>query len=332
VERAHQILREVATARNRGPMVLGVQVQESLYLNHLCGLDPRSWVENGWIDYLIQADFNCTNPQVSGQEFAVFCRGSECTHHVRMGNMMAGGWSGAPMMKGRSTAAYKGNQSYGGMVLSPEEARGAAANIYAFGADGIGLWNICCNMGTRHKAGATGADRGKFQEDMLRWIKAVEHPDNVWAAARTYHFVPIYKRDALPERNYPVNGLLFSPTGAPCQIVRFDAKSLGFRKVYRFLMADGRQGEALSGCMRWRMLASTPKDVFGFDLNGVAMEAVAKISEDDDSLPAVSYEVDLDRCPPFAGENELGMTLRALDDGHGNRQMPYMEELEIVVT
>ncbi len=82
VERAHQILREVATARNRGPMVLGVQVQESLYLNHLCGLDPRSWVENGWIDYLIQADFNCTNPQVSGQEFAVFCRGSECTHRL----------------------------------------------------------------------------------------------------------------------------------------------------------------------------------------------------------------------------------------------------------
>ena len=160
VAEARAILDGAAAARGRGRLTLGVQVQESLYLNHLCGLDPRAWVERGWIDFLIQADWNCTNPHIPVAEFAAFCRDANCTHHVRMGNMMGGGWGAKPFATGRKTAAYKGNKSYGGMVLTPEEARGAAANIYGFGADGIGLWNICCNLGPHHKADATGPTAG----------------------------------------------------------------------------------------------------------------------------------------------------------------------------
>ena len=52
------ILDEAAEKRGRERLVLGVQVLESLYLCHLSGLDPQGWVENGWIDFLIQCDFN----------------------------------------------------------------------------------------------------------------------------------------------------------------------------------------------------------------------------------------------------------------------------------
>jgi len=333
VGQVRSVLDAAAARRRRPRLVLGVQVLESLYLNLLSGLDPRTWVENGWLDYLIQCDFNCTNPQVPVAEFSAFCSPSDCTHHVRMGNMMGGGWGAKPYVEERPTAAYKGNRSYGGMVLTPEEARGAAANIYGFGADGIGLWNICCNMGDRHKAGATGPSRRQFQEDMMTWIEAVSSPEAVLSSQRHYHFIPIHKKEALPVRNYPVNALRMGPTGSPVQIIHFWANSCGFRQPFRFLMADGRAGEALTGCMRWRILGSSLDDEFTFDLNRAPIppSAVRRQFQEDEELPAVWYEVDLAACPAFAGDNELGLTLTRYGDGHGTAEQPYMEELEIIV-
>ena len=40
------------------------------------------------------------------------------------------------------------------------------------------------------------------------------------------------------------------------------------------------------------------------------------------------FEIDLKKCPPFRGDNELGLTLHTKI---GERQPPWMEELEIVV-
>ncbi len=327
-----QMLDDVARQRERPRFVLGVQVLESLYLNLLAGLDPKSWVEAGWIDFLIQCDFNCTNPQLPVAEFADFCRASDCTHHVRMGNMMGGAWGGRPHIGPRKTVAYKDNPGYGGMVLTPEEARGAAANIYGFGADGIGLWNICCNMGDRHKTDATGPDRGKFQQDMIDWIEAVSTPERVWSGVRHYHFVPLYKREMLPLRNYPVNALLAGPTGWPVQIVRLPKTAVGFRQPFRFRMADGRGGEDLRGLMRWRLLASTVEDVFAFDVNGIYLmpSAIRTTVVEQEELPAVWYEIDLTDCPEFAGDNELGVTLTTLGLSRVGGD-PYLEELELIV-
>ncbi|NKB67959.1 MAG: hypothetical protein GKR89_12935 [Candidatus Latescibacteria bacterium] len=330
VGQVRQMLDEVGQARGRR-FALGVQVLESLYLNLLAGLEPKHWVEESGVDFLIQCDFNCTNPQLPVTEFAQFCRPADCTHHVRMGNMMAGGWSGKPHARGRTTAAYKNNPSYGGMVLMPEEARGAAANIYGFGADGIGLWNICCNLGDQHKPGETGRDRKKFQEDMMAWIEAVDTPEKVWAAPRSYHFLPIYKRETLPVRNYPVNALLQGPTGWPTQIVCFSVKAQGQRLRYRFLCADGeRSGDRLQGLMRWRILGALPEDLFRFDLNDEPLHVDSEV-EADEELPAVLFTANLEQCAGLAGANALGLTLEKLSAAERPWGMPYMEELEIRV-
>jgi hypothetical protein len=321
-----QILDQAAARRGCPRLTLGVQVLESLYLCHLSGLDPRTWVARDWLDYLIQCDFNCTNPQTPAAEFAAFCAPSRCTHHVRMGNMMGGAWDGPPHVTSRPVAQYKGNPGYGGMVLTPEEARGAAANAYGFGADGIGLWNICCNLGQRHKAGATGPDRRQFQEDMFAWIQAVADPDAVWAGRRVYHFVPLYKRASLPVRNYPVNGLLTSPTGAPTQIVTFRPESVGHRQMFRFLCADGVRPEPVKGVLRLRMLNSDTGDEFRLDLNGVPLAAASMtvVPEPDNTLPAVWYEVEMGQNSCLRGDNELGITPQRL----ARRDAPpYMEEL-----
>lgn len=330
VGEVRSILDEAGRKRRCKRLTLGAQVQESLYLCHLSGLDPKTWIKNGWIDYIIQCDFNCTNPQIPVAEFAEFCKGSDCTHHVRMGSMMGGLYRGKPFMTGRKTY-YNNNQGYGGMILTPEEARGAAANIYGFGADGIGLWNICCNMGEKHKPGSMG-DRKVYQEDTFAWIDQVVSPERVWAGRRCYHFVPLYKKAELRIRNYAVNDILAGPTGSLTQIVWLRDK--GFREIYRFLMADGQHGEKLRGKLRFRILQSTLEYQFIFDINGQEIDT-AKVRREfvpDEELPAVWYEVNLVDCPSFTGNNELGMTMTGCPEHHqGAGKAPYMEELEVTI-
>lgn len=341
VARLRQMLDQVARKRKRKRLVLGVQVLRSLYLNHLCGLDPRAWVADGSLDYLIQCDWNCTDPQVPVAEFAAFCADSSCTHHVRMGNLIGGQWRGKPDAVGDTNVFRGGCRGYAGMMLTPEKARAAAANIYGFGADGIGLWNLCCNMGKRHKPGQHGEiTRDALRERLIAWACEVACPAAVFRSPRVYHFVPIYKSEHLASRNYPVNALRLGPAGEPTQIILFDQGHLGIRQVYRFQMADGQHGGTLRGTLRVRILQSTPMDRFAFDINGrtIGAEHVRREVGDDPELPFVWYEVDLCDCPPFAGQNELGMTLTEQDpdrkDAPANgpyEPCPYMEELTVSV-
>ena len=341
VGEVRKILDDAAKKRGRERLILGVQVLRSLHTCHLAGLEPKTWVENDWLDYLIHCDWNVTDPQLPVSEFAEFCGPSKCSHYVRMGKKVAGRWSSKPYHEGRKVT-WRGIKGYGGMVLTDEEARGAAANAYGFGADGIGLWNLCCDMGGVHKPDAhEGISREEYQQDFIRWCNEVADPEKVWSGKRTYHFVPIHKSESLIVRNYAVNELRSGPLGEPVQIVMFSPESKGFRQIYRFLMADGKDGQKLRGILRLRILQSSLKDKFEFDINGepVRTEFVCATEVPDDELPCVWYEVDLDKCPPFTGDNELGMTMTTMptarDDLADSAKMyevvPYMEELIIEV-
>ena len=348
VGQVRAVLDEAARRRGRDPLALGVQVQASPYLCLLAGLDPRAWLERDWLDYLIQCDYNCTDPQIPAAAFAELCRGRRCTHHVRMGNMMGGRWAARPHVENRRTA-FKNTRGYRGMVLTVEEARGAAANAYGFGADGIGYWNLCCNMGQHgdavlpvHKTDAhEGTSRKQFQDDMIEWATAVARPESVWSGPRTYHFVPIYKGEGLLPRNYAVNAQRIGPMGELTQIVVFSPETERMRQRYRFLMADGRDGQKLSGTMKFPILNSTLEDVFDFDVNRAPIEGadVRRSAGGDDELPLVCHEIDLSSCPPFCGDNELGVTPRKLSAPRRHRDggavlyepYPYLEQLIVFV-
>lgn len=90
-----------------------------------------------------------------------------------------------------------------------------------------------------------------------------------------------------------------------------------------------------------RILQSSLKDEFDLDINGKPVSAalIRRREVADDELPCVRHEVDLDQCPPFRGDNELGMTMTTMpvvrDDLPDSAMMyevvPYMEELIIDV-
>jgi hypothetical protein len=102
--------------------------------------------------------------------------------------------------------------------------------------------------------------------------------------------------------------------------------------VFPFRMADGRNGEGLSGGLTFWVFRLNANDELVVDINGKRVDR-AKINrlptgKRRGGLPGQRIEISLIDCPPFRGDNELGLVLKSAPrDG----QSPYMEELEIVV-
>ncbi|MEN6533242.1 MAG: family 10 glycosylhydrolase [Bryobacteraceae bacterium] len=326
VGQVRRMLNETAAKRGRKKAVLGVRVPDTIRTCWLAGLDPETWVRNGWIDYLTISTWNEADPQIKADEFARFTKG-RTQLLVSMGNMMGGYWNGLPKIVDRGSAQFHPN--YYGMLLTADEARAFAYNYYAWGADGIHFWNISCEMGD--KGGFTGPAQ---RERTYAWMNVVTSPGKVLEGVRRYHYLPLHKwakRRAPPERNYPWYGIRQSPLGTVrTQILEFS--EAGVRRTYQFRMADGRNGEKLNGTLRFPIYFIDPEDRIEIDVNGrpVPYSKVRRIACDREKigLPGAWFEVALADCPPFRGDNELGIIL------HTERKrepVPYMEELDITV-
>ena len=319
------VLGRAAARRGRSSLTLGARVPATLQECELAGLDPKSWVEYGWVDFLVAADWNATWPDLPVEQFAAFTSETSCRLYAQMGDMMGGTWAGKPDVTGRGLAYAPGRTGYGGMLLTSEEARAAARNHYAWGADGIGFWNIACNQGR----GKWGHIPGQH-ERVWHWMNEVIDPDRVRAGARHYHFLPLYKRDRVLLRNYAWNEDLKTPTGGTRgQVLIFTKQDE--RGVFIFRMADGRDGEPLEGVLRFSFHHTCAEDRFDVDINGATVDSskLQRVYDAAGDPPCTRYEIALSDCPPFRGDNELGLTWR----GRGTpvQDIPYMEQLEVIV-
>lgn len=322
----HRILAEAARARGVAALTLGVRVPSTLEENRGAGLDPRTWVANGWLDYLAASDFNYSDPQIPIEQFASFTGGTGCALLAQMGDMIGGTWQGKPSLQDRNRGSALMMDNYHGLLNTDPEARAAACNAYAAGADGISFWNLCCNM---HDIGNWGGP--EHQARMLSWMNAVASPQDALAGPRHYHFLPMWKWPETPWRNYAVNRQYHSPTGnTNCQILTFGPDSVGSRQIYRFRMADGRDGRKVEGTMRFQIFYIEPHDEISVDVNGVAVapSQVRLEHRPQADPPTTWFEIGLADCPAFRLDNELGITPRRLGAG---TEVPYMEELEVFV-
>jgi len=106
----------------------------------------------------------------------------------------------------------------------------------------------------------------------------------------------------------------------------------GKRFVFPFRMADGRGGEKFTGRLTFWGYHLHDKDKRSVDINGESVDQ-AKINrfpagKPRGDLPGQRFEISLAGCPPFRGNNELGLTVQSSING---KHLPYMEELEVVV-
>jgi D-amino peptidase len=332
VGRIRELLDVAAKKRRRDRLTLGVRVPESIDACWLAGVDIESWVKRGWIDYVVISTWNNTDPQLPVGEFTRFTKPAGVDTIVVMGNMIGSIYSGPPSILDRliaMSAKHKTN-SYLGMLLTESEARGAAANYYTAGADSISFWNVGIHFGSEVTAAPPQQAR------IARWTQAVQSKASVFAGPRTYRYLPMGKGMSSrkpPIRNYPWYDEGRSPLGhVNSPILKFDKDHAGKRLVFPFRMADGRDGQKLAGRLTFWVYHLTDTDEMAVDINRRQVDR-AKINrfpagKRRGGLPGQRFEISLADCPPFRGDNELGLTLKS---GGNNKQPPYMEELEIVV-
>lgn len=327
-----ELLDNTAKKKSRKSMTLGVRVPESIAACWLAGVDIETWVNNGWINYVVVSTWNNTDPQLRVDEFAEFTRPAGVDTVVVMGNMIGSLSTAPPTILDRPVAmsAKHAKQSYLGMLMTESEARGAAANYYTWGADSISFWNVGIHFGGEVTAAP------EQQQRMKRWTNAVRSKESVFAGPRTYRYLPMGKGISArkpPLRNYPWYDEGHSPLGhVTSPTLTFTSDSVGRRLVFPFRMADGRDGERVSGTMTFWVYRLEPDDHFALDINGkpVPLRSIVRTASGKrrGGVPGQRFEINLADCPPFKGDNELGLTLKT---SPGHRQAPWMEELEIVV-
>lgn len=114
IQGAHRIVRKVSESRQR-PLLLGVRVPGTLQACNRIGLDVETWLKQGWVDRML-----------IGGGYTVFT--NPARELVKLGHR-------------HDVPVYPcincGLKVFG----SDETMRGAAANIFSAGADGIYLWN-----------------------------------------------------------------------------------------------------------------------------------------------------------------------------------------------
>jgi hypothetical protein len=331
LERIRDMMDVEARKKGCDRLRIGVRIPESVDACWLAGIDIKTWVEKGLVDYVVVSTWNNTDPQLPVDQFTTFTKPAGVETYAMMGNMIGAFWDGLPNIYNRGIAMSTKHKtkSYHSMLITKAEARAAAANYYAWGADGIYFWNVGIQFG--NKQGASPEQR----ERIKRWTQVVCNPQKVYGGMRWYHYLPMGKgiEDYKPPlRNYAwydegssVLGHENNPT------ITFADENMGERQVFPFRMADGRNGEKLKGTLEFNIYHATKTDSIDIDINGKMLDLNKVMRADIDpksGLPGIHFEIELQDCPEFIGDNELGLTITTKEEGNKN---PYMEELEIFV-
>ncbi|MEA3399843.1 MAG: hypothetical protein U9R79_01225 [Armatimonadota bacterium] len=333
VGRIRAVLDDLARKRGAERLLLGARVLSSVDESLHVGVDVGAMMQRGYLDYAVVSTQNESRPDLRVEEFAELARGTDCRILGHMGDMIGGSWPGPPAAEERGLARNRDATGYLSYLNTEEEARAVALNLRAWGATGIGFWNLPCNMNP-FGGQKWGADPEQV-ERMIRWSNAVARPERIPAGPRRYHFLPTCKRDFVGvQRNYA-----FCESGRNTRggeylgtVLHFNEGRRGLRQVFPFRMADGRDGGRLAGRLRFRIFHCDETDAVALDINGAAVpeEAVTRtIDRSDPQLNWTWFEMSLADCPPLRGDNELGLTWHGGAE-HG-LDVPYLEELDIRV-
>ena len=332
VQQVRNMLDEVARIKGVDRMVLGHRVAPTMDENLNIGCELPTWMKQGCADYVSPMDFLLTDLNIRTDEYVEAAKGTGCVVYPTI----------EPKYSIRRM--YDDNNLYEGkpdnhralMMRSLDQARAVAYNSFAWGADG----GSCFNMYTWDEGQVS------FYKKM---IAIFTNPKLATQGPRHYIYLPIWQGKSPTGRRYDNVGLTFSPD------------TIGKQQVYSFRMADGRRGEKLRGTLQFRFYYAKHKDAFKIDLNGEPIpkgafrveyqpegetmeepqgEGYLPFSPDAPEIwkngtpfmwqPNLRFEIDLAECPPFKGDNELGITL--VKELPPSNQNPVMEVVEVTVT
>ncbi|MBT3606439.1 MAG: family 10 glycosylhydrolase [Candidatus Latescibacteria bacterium] len=277
-------------------LVLGMRVPPSVEECPGLGLDPERWVKEGWVDYLAPSDFMWFDYGTQVETYAAFCKDTDCGVYPCI-NPFAAEW-----VDHRAINAYTPNPvNFNRRVFfSNAHVRGLLRNFYTWGADGIYSFNFCCET-------IDNPSYVKRVHDILQLDQ-----ESIWLGDASYFYLPIWRKEQSPSR-----------ADQRWRTLRFGVEDIGQRQCFLFRMADGCEGQVLKGRLRFRVYNLHERDVLQIDLNGVVVSQDAIVARRKTNIhvaadtryqgmhvpPHIAYEIDLMKCPPFCGENALGVTV-----------------------
>ena len=120
--------------------LLGVRLPPTLAECPGLGLDPATWIRQGWVDYVAPSDFMWLDYGTRVEDYAALCEGTDCGVYPCI-NPFAAEW-----VNHRDVNAYTPNPvNFNRRVFfSDEQLRGCLRNYDQWGADGIYTFNFCC--------------------------------------------------------------------------------------------------------------------------------------------------------------------------------------------
>jgi hypothetical protein len=278
------------------------------------GLDPSTWVANGWPDALIPSDFMWLDYGTHVEGYAEICRDTNCGVYPCV-NPFAAEWVDHRAINGYATNPVNFNRR---VFFSDEQIRGLLRNYRSWGADGVYTFNFCCET----------IDNPEFVKRVHTVIR--EDAEKAQNQSASYLYLPIWRSEKSP------SGI--DQTG---RTLRFGSGELGQRQVFRFRIADGLEQKVIAGRMRFRVYNLHDDDLLQIDLNGMIIADAACIERRKTNIhvaadrrypgmhipPHIAFEFDLAKCPPMFGDNEMGLTLLKRNPIIDNDCM--MEALEI---
>jgi hypothetical protein len=256
------------------------------------GLDPGAWIKAGWIDYVAPSDFMWLDYGTRVEEFAELCEDTDRGVYPCV-NPFAAEWVDHRAINGYTTNPVNFNRR---VFFSEEQVRGLVRNYHAWSADGIYAFNFCCET-----------------IDNPDWVRRTHDIVNETATERsakpaTYFFLPTWRRD-------------HSHSGGEQsdRTIRIQRESSA-RSIIAFRMADGRDGQPLEGRLRFRVYNLHDDESLDVDINKQPIPEDAVIERRKTNIhvaadrrypgmhipPHIAYEINLSKCPPFRGDNEIG--------------------------
>jgi len=334
VHDVHIMLRDVARKKGREKLILGHRVAATLDECLNIGCDVATWAKKGYADYLAPMDFLFTDLNLRTDEFVTAVEGTDCLVYPSLVGIK---YSFGRIYDNRDL--YEGKDNHRAITMrSLAQFRAAAHNFYTWGADGGSSFNMYMWPPLQ-------------QEFYTQVISIFSSAKEATAGPRYYIYLPIWKD----------HGGGVGPTGRHnAQSLTFNADTIGRRQAFTFRMADGRNGEKIDGTLRFRIYDATPQDEFEIDLNGEAIpaerfdieyqpqgeqwdeptgEGTIPTGEQSELFeksvpfswpPNLRFEIPLVDCPPFRGDNELGITL--VKKNPAADKAPVMEALEVQVS
>jgi hypothetical protein len=303
MRRARGLLDAASRKRQRGRLLLGVRVPQTMEECTNLGFDVRTWIKEGLIDYVCPSDFWATDFVARTEEFSKLTKGTNCKVYPSVS----------------PTAVFPGDVWY----LKPDHYRAAAKNFYAFGADGVAAYNYFWTWAYQHR-GITAKAGNVWPTGSFLHLTQLKDAESMDAGERRYLCYPLWRGRC--------------PTGA----IKHDRLVVNQKKseqeALRFRMAEDLSKNDVSAILEFKATAMNKDDALALSLNGKPIDPVdIERTFDGDGqsrkeglpLPAYyRYRIKLRGDVAVFGDNQLRARLTS---GVGKSDV-VIQEIEVAAT